>query len=65
MTEKKLVPFAVPQDLSGAPLDAVVRAGFDLSWGRSRDLVRRGKVAVDGRTVTEPVRYVRMGQVVS
>jgi 23S rRNA pseudouridine1911/1915/1917 synthase len=65
MTDKKLVPFAVPQDLSGSPLDAVVRTAFDLSWGRARDLVRRGKVAVDGRTVTEPVRYVRTGQVVS
>lgn len=65
MTDKKLVPFAVPQDLAGAALDAAVRAGFDLSWGRARDLVRRGKVAVDGRTVTEPVRYVRAGQVIS
>lgn len=65
MTDKKLVPFAVPQDLAGAALDAVVRAGFGFSWGRARDLVRRGKVAIDGRTVTEPVRYVHVGQVVS
>jgi 23S rRNA pseudouridine1911/1915/1917 synthase len=65
MTDKKLVPFAVPQDLTGTALDAVVRAGFGLSWGRARDLVRRGKVAIDGRTVTEPVRYVHVGQVVS
>jgi 23S rRNA pseudouridine1911/1915/1917 synthase len=65
MTDKKLVPFVVSQDLAGAALDAVVRAGFGLSWGRARDLVRRGKVAIDGATVTEPVRYVRLGQVVS
>lgn len=65
MTDKKLVPFTVPQDLAGTPLDAAVRAGFGLSWGRARDLVRRGKVAIDGRTITEPVRYVHVGQVVS
>jgi 23S rRNA pseudouridine1911/1915/1917 synthase len=65
MIEKKHLPFAVPQDLAGAALDAAVRAGFGLSWGRARDLVRRGKVAVDGRTVTEPVRYVHIGQVVT
>ena len=63
--DKKLVPFAVPQDLAGSPLDAVVRAGFGLSWGRARDLVRRGKVAVDGKTITEPVRYVPLGALVT
>lgn len=65
MSDPKLKPFSVPQDLAGTALDAVVRTGFGLSWGRARDLVRRGKVAVDGRTVTEPVRYVHAGQVVS
>ena len=65
MSDKKLVPFEVPLDLSGTALDSVVRSAFELSWGRARDLVRRGKVAIDGRTCTEPVRYVRTGQVVS
>ena len=65
MTDKKLVPFVVPQDLAGKPLDAVVRLAFELSWGRARDLVRRGKVSIDGRTITEPVRYVHIGQVVA
>ena len=65
MTDKKLVPFVVPQDLAGKPLDAVVRTAFELSWGRARDLVRRGKVSIDGRTITEPVRYVHIGQVVA
>lgn len=64
-TDKKLEPFTVPQDLAGTALDAVVRAGFALSWGRARDLVRRGKIAIDGRTCTEPVRYVRPGQVIT
>ena len=44
-----------------APLDGVVRAKFELSWGRARDLVRRGKVAVDGRTVSDPLFRVRPG----
>lgn len=51
----------VPQDLGGAALDAAVRAVFELSWGRARDLVRRGKVSVDGRTATDPTRRVRAG----
>ena len=51
----------VPDDLGGASLDAVVRSLFGLTWGRARDLVRRGKVSVDGRTVTDPVKRVRAG----
>jgi 23S rRNA pseudouridine1911/1915/1917 synthase len=63
--DKKLVPFSVPLDLTGTALDGAVRVGFGLSWGRARDLVRRGKVAIDGKTVTDPVRYVRTGNVVT
>jgi 23S rRNA pseudouridine1911/1915/1917 synthase len=63
--EKKLVPFVVPLDLTGTALDGAVRTGFGLSWGRARDLVRRGKVAIDGKTVTDPVRYVRTGNVLT
>jgi 23S rRNA pseudouridine1911/1915/1917 synthase len=63
--DKKLEPFSVPLDLSGTALDAAVRMAFGLTWGRARDLVRRGKVAIDGRTVTDPVRYVRTGNVVT
>ena len=63
--DKKLVPFDVPQDLAGASLDAVVRAAFGLTWNRARDLVRRGKVAVDGRTLTDPVKRIRSGSKVS
>jgi len=63
--DKKLVPFDVPQDLGGASLDAVVRTAFGLTWNRARDLVRRGKVAVDGRTLTDPVKRIRAGSQVS
>ncbi|MDB4944754.1 MAG: Ribosomal large subunit pseudouridine synthase [Labilithrix sp.] len=65
MSEKKLVPFDVPQELGGSSLDAIVRTAFELTWNRARDLVRRGKVAVDGRTLTDPVKRVRAGCQVS
>src|SRR3954467_14938794 len=55
----------IPDDLAGSALDACVRALFDLSWNRARDLVRRGKVAVDGRTVTDPTARVRKGSAVA
>jgi 23S rRNA pseudouridine1911/1915/1917 synthase len=43
------------------PLDSRVRAQYDLTWGRARYLVRRGKVRVDGETVTDPVARVGEG----
>lgn len=45
----------------GTPLDAAVRAAYGLTWGRARDLVKRGKVAVDGRTITDGLFRVRPG----
>jgi 23S rRNA pseudouridine1911/1915/1917 synthase len=51
----------IPEDLGGAALDACVRALFGLSWNRARELVRRGKVAVDGQTLTDPTARVRRG----
>jgi 23S rRNA pseudouridine1911/1915/1917 synthase len=46
----------------GTPLlDAAVRAKFDLSWNRARELIRRGKVSVDGRVVTSETLRVREG----
>jgi 23S rRNA pseudouridine1911/1915/1917 synthase len=38
-----------------------VRAKLDVSWGRARDLIKRGKIALDGRTVTDPTARVREG----
>lgn len=55
---------SIPQELSGTALDGAVRALFGLSWGRARELVRRGKVSVDGQTVTDPLSRVRSGAVV-
>ena len=51
----------VPAQLANAPVDAAVRALFELSWGRARDLVRRGKIAVDGKTVTVETTKVKAG----
>jgi 23S rRNA pseudouridine1911/1915/1917 synthase len=55
----------ISEELAGSALDAVVRSMFALSWGRARDLIRRGKVSVDGETATDPVRRVRAGAEVS
>ncbi len=63
--DKKLEPFLVPQDLSGGMLDAAIRAAYGLTWGRARDLIRRGKVAIDGRTHVDPLKHVHIGQIVT
>lgn len=55
----------VSPELSGSSVDAVVRALFELSWNRARDLVGRGKITVDGRVVTTPTTHVRAGAVVA
>jgi 23S rRNA pseudouridine1911/1915/1917 synthase len=58
---KTAISKQVPEGLAGAPVDAAVRALFELSWGRARDLVRRGKIAVDGKTVTLETTKVKAG----
>jgi 23S rRNA pseudouridine1911/1915/1917 synthase len=59
MTEK--TGKAVPEELEGQPLDAVVRGLFSLSWGKSRAFIATGKVQLDGATVTVATRRVRKG----
>jgi 23S rRNA pseudouridine1911/1915/1917 synthase len=54
-------PRVVGSELDRSPLDAAVRTLFELSWGRARDLVKRGKISVDGRVVVSPTAYVRAG----
>ncbi len=51
----------VGPELDRALLDAAVRSLFGLSWNRARDLVKRGKITVDGVTVTSPTARVRAG----
>jgi 23S rRNA pseudouridine1911/1915/1917 synthase len=55
----------VGPDLDKSALDAAVRTLFGLSWGRARDLVKRGKIAVDGKTVTSGTVWVKAGQVIA
>lgn len=52
---------SISQDLAGSALDGAVRTLFGLTWGQARDMVRRGKVAVNGKTVTDPLTRVRAG----
>jgi 23S rRNA pseudouridine1911/1915/1917 synthase len=54
-------PKVVGPDLDGALVDAAVRGLFSLSWNRARELIRRGKIAVDGRVVTSATVRVRSG----
>lgn len=65
MSRPPTEPPKVPEALGGSPLDAVVRSLHNLSWGRARDLIRRGKVTVDDRTVTTETTRVRAGAAVS
>lgn len=51
----------VGPDLAGSPLDAVVRALFGLTWGKARDLVKRGKIKVEGRISTNATARLREG----
>lgn len=53
------------EDLAGASIDAVVRALFSLSWNRARELVQRGKIQVDGQTVTTITKRVRAGAAIT
>ena len=54
-------PKVVGPDLDGALVDGAVRALFSLTWGRARELIRRGKIAVDGKVVTSETLRVRAG----
>ena len=51
-------PQAVPRELAGEPLDAVVRAVFGTSWGKARSWIASGKVFVDGAPVTDALRRI-------
>ncbi len=58
-------PRVVGPELDRSPVDAAVRTLFELSWGRARDLVQRGKILVDGRVVVSPTAHVRAGATVT
>lgn len=54
-------PKEVGPEHDGALVDAVLRALFALSWGRARELVRRGKVTLDGKVISKETARVRAG----
>jgi 23S rRNA pseudouridine1911/1915/1917 synthase len=51
----------VPAELAGRPLDAVVRALFEASWGKARGYIETGKITVDGAVVEDGLRPMRAG----
>lgn len=54
----------VPDELSGRPLDGVVRALFGVSWGDARAHIASGKITVDGGVRLEERAKIRAGSVV-
>jgi 23S rRNA pseudouridine1911/1915/1917 synthase len=63
MTTSKKAPFEalVPLPLKGSPLDAVVRALFEATWGDARKWIETGKITVDGDVTTDVKTRVRAG----
>jgi len=55
----------VERELGDLLVDAAVRALFGLSWNRARELVRRGKILLDGKIVTSPTLRARPGSKIS
>lgn len=49
---------AVPPELVGKLLDAVVRALYKVSWGEARKWIETGKITVDGATWSNPLKRV-------
>lgn len=55
--------FEVPQELNNKPLDGVLKQLITgVSWGNVRDLIRSGKVLINGKVVTETTRPVSASQ---
>jgi 23S rRNA pseudouridine1911/1915/1917 synthase len=55
------VAFDVPKEGAAKLLDAVLRAHLGMSWGAVRELIKRGKVVVDGERVIDATRRMREG----
>lgn len=54
----------VGSEHAGKTLEAVVRAMLEVPWGRARDLIKSGRVELDGRRTDDAVIRVREGAVV-
>jgi len=64
MAEQSKIQIIAPE-LANQRLDAVVRSLFNVSWGKARDRIERGKVFVDGEAVVDPSVKVRAGSKVA
>lgn len=58
-TESRVGP-----DHAGKTLEAIVRAMLEVPWGRARDLIKSGRVELDGRRTDDAVLRVREGALV-
>lgn len=64
MPEPNVEPKTLGPEQDGMLVDAAVRALYSLSWNRARELIRRGKISVDGRVVTSETLRLRAGATV-
>ncbi len=51
----------VPPESAGLALDALVREAFQLSWSKARDWIGSGKIAVNGKVVTDTRFFPSVG----
>jgi 23S rRNA pseudouridine1911/1915/1917 synthase len=51
----------VPSGQGGRPLDGLVHALFEVSWGKAREWIEGGKIAVDGEACTDTRAEVAAG----
>jgi 23S rRNA pseudouridine1911/1915/1917 synthase len=56
---------AVPAELVGSALDAVVRSIYGTTWGEARKWIARGKIAVNGVVWTDGRRKVGRGATIA
>lgn len=57
--------FTVTEEWEGKRLDAITRSAFELSWGRARNWISRGKVFVDDEPISKDGYTPAVGSVVS
>jgi 23S rRNA pseudouridine1911/1915/1917 synthase len=56
--------FVVPAELSGRPLDGILKTLAALTWGDARKFIQRGKIKVGGVVTTKGERRLRTGDVI-
>ena len=65
-TPDEQVEATVALEDAGKTLEALVRKALDgVPWSRARDLVRSGRVMVEGRSATDPAVRMRAGEAIA